>query len=421
MEFNLKTTAEQARRASYNYALLSTASKNNALIAIAAALRKNHDRIFEVNLEDVKAAKEQKLAAALVDRLTFNESRFEEMVSGVEKVALLSDPVGQEYDGRVVSSGLRIVKRRVPFGVIGVIYESRPNVTVDIAALCLKSGNACILRGGSEVYKTNCLLHEIMQQSLKESGIDPEGIAFVADTDRELVGEFLKLDDCIDVIIPRGGEKLQRRCQRESSIPVIIGGFGISHIFADLSCNIEKAVPLIVNAKVQKPSACNALDTLIVHPKIADELLRKLLPELSKYQVTVHAEKDIFSLCKELGYEALTEITSEDMATEYLSLHMNIIAMDEVSKVLAFMRSHGAVHSDAILTDSCERATEFVNGASSACVYVNATTRFTDGGQFGLGAEVAISTQKLHARGPMALEELTTYKYICTGDYLVRK
>lgn len=416
---DIKELAKNARNAGYEFSLLDTKTKNDALNRIADILDKNKELIYKVNLEDVQKAKDNNLPEALVDRLTFNDSRFKEMVEGVRKVALLDDPVGKIYDGRTLPNGLSLVKKSVPFGVVGVIYESRPNVTVDIAALCLKSGNASFLRGGSEAFNTNCLLHKLISKALKDSGLNEHGVTFLESTDRELVKEMLSLNDYIDVLIPRGGEKLQRMCQRESAIPVIIGGFGISHIFVDESANLDKSVDIVINAKTQKPSACNSLDTLLVHKNIAKEFISKLLLKLKEKQVAVVAYNGAYELCK--GYEKLEQGSAEDFDREFLSLKMNLTLVDDVYEAIAHLRKHNASHSDAILTDSLVNSNLFTNAAGSACVYVNASTRFSDGGQFGLGAEVAISTQKLHARGPMALEALTTYQYVCQGQYLSRK
>ena len=295
--------ARKARNASFDFALLDTKTKDNALNAIADILDANKDEIYRVNALDVQRAKDNGLSEAMVDRLTFNDSRFNEMVGGVRKVALLSDPVGRTFDGRTLPNGLTLCKKSVPFGVVGVIYESRPNVTVDIAALCLKSGNACFLRGGSEALETNKLLHSLIAKALESSGLNPDGVTLLESTDRELVSKMLQLNEYIDVLIPRGGEKLQRMCQRDSSIPVIIGGFGISHIFVDETANLDKAVEIVLNAKTQKPSACNSLDTLLIHKNIAKLFMEKLLPELSKKNVAVVAHHEAYDLCQ--GYKLL--------------------------------------------------------------------------------------------------------------------
>ena len=410
-----------AYEASFEIADLITRDKNELLLKLADELLAHKEEIFAANNEDVLLAKEKNLQEALVDRLKFNESRFLEMVDGVRKVAALPDPVGEIYDGYTVESTLALYKKRVPLGVVGVIYEARPNVTVDIASLCLKSGNACLLRGGKEALKTNLVLVRILHKVLKECQIDPRAVTFIDSPDRELIKTMLSLDSYIDVIIPRGGEALHKMCVRYATMPVIVGGFGVSHIFVDKSANLLKAVNIVINSKVQKPSACNALDTLLLHEDIAVPLIDMLLPELEKYQIEIYAHGDIFTLCKAKEYPYLHRGDPTLFDTEWLSLALNIAAVEDVKDAVAHLRRHKAHHSDSILTDSCKNAEIFCNGAGSACVYVNASTRFTDGGQFGMGAEVAISTQKLHVRGPMGLKDLTTYKYICKGDYLCRK
>ena len=415
---DIKEIAKKARNAGYDYSILDTKSKNDALYAIADELDNNREAIFSVNKTDVENARNNGLNEALVDRLTLTDSRFREMVEGVRKVALLDDPVGRIYDGRTLPNGLTLVKKSVPFGVVGVIYESRPNVTVDIAALCLKSGNACFLRGGSEAFNTNCMLHSLIVKALKEKGLNPDGVSFLESTDREMVKQMLTLNDYIDVLIPRGGEKLQRMCQRESSIPVIIGGFGISHIFVDESADLNRCVDIIINAKTQKPSACNSLDTLLLHEKIAQKFIELLTPKLKEKKVTVYAHGVAYDYFKDYPY--LQEGKSEDLDREFLSLAMNVKVISDVYEAVEQLRLHHASHSDAILTDSVKNAKIFTHAAGSACVYVNASTRFTDGSQFGFGAEIGISTQMLHARGPMGLRELTSYKYTIKGNGQIR-
>ncbi len=417
-EFRLEELAAQTYQAAAELQLLESRAKNALLERLAVNLRAQQGEIFSLNASEVQAAAKAGLPEAMVDRLRLNERRFDEMVEGVLQVAALPDPIGKISDGRVLPSGLRLYKKTVPLGVVGVIYESRPNVTVDIACLCLKSSNACLLRCGSESLRTSSLLHEIIQKTLREQGVNPQTVSLITSPDRSLVGRMLRLNQYLDVIIPRGGQTLQRMCQEQSTIPVIIGGFGVSHIFVDDSADLEQAVPLIVNAKVQKPSACNALDTLLLHQKVAAGLLAGLLPVLSQHQVRIHAHGEALQLCE--GYPFLTKGEEADFDREFLALEMNLALVDSVEAASDHLRVHRASHSDSILTDSKAHADYFVRRAGSACVYVNASTRFTDGGQFGLGAEVAISTQKLHARGPMALSELTTYQYVGEGDYLSR-
>lgn len=416
----LAAMARRARDAAEGCKCMGTAQKNRILMDLADLLDKRRAAIMEVNAREAAKAREDGLPEAMADRMTLTDARYSEMVSGVRAVAALPDPVGRVLDGRTLPSGLRLMRRTVPLGVIGVIFESRPNVTVDIASLCLKSGNACILRGGSECLETNIMLHQAVSDALARNGADPSAVSFVSSPDHALVKAMLCMDDCISVIIPRGGEKLQKLCRQEATVPVITGGFGISHVFCDENCDIERAVKVIVNAKVQKPSACNALDTLLVHQAIADKLIPEALEALRAFKVKAHAHGGALVIAKKCGYPFLEEGSDKDFSREFLALEMNIAIVEDVKAACEHMRRHGATHSDAILTDSVSHAEYFVSHADSACVYVNASTRFSDGGQFGLGAEVAISTQMLHARGPMGLDALTTYQWVLSGDYLSR-
>lgn len=415
---DINKIGQNAATASQSLAVASTKDKNEALAIIADALEKMKGFVLDVNAKEVAEAQKRALPAPMIERMTLNDKRYAEMVGGVRKLIDLPDPVGRILDGYSVESGLNIKKRSVPLGVIGVIYESRPNVTVDIAALCLKSGNACILRGGSECFQTNLTLYEIMQEAINKTSLPLHAINFLQATDRDLVNKLLTLDQFVDVIIPRGGESLHRMCVQHATVPVIVGGFGVSHMYVDESADLERAVNVIINAKVQKPSACNALDTLLIHRSCAVDLVKRLIPELNKHKILVHVYGEIAELFRDYPY--LTTCTSEDLDTEFLGLQMNIVMMDDIHEAILHIRQHKAIHSDAILTNNLEHAEMFSRSVPSACVYINASTRFTDGGQFGMGAEVAISTQKLHVRGPMALEALTTYQYVCSGDYLAR-
>lgn len=421
---NIENLAKKAYIASTKSALLPAGKKNYLLLKIADAIEAQAEEIVAANRADLAAAEDKSLPSALLDRLALTAPRFAEMVNGVREVAALADPVGRILDGYTTESGLRVMRRSVPFGVVGVIYEARPNVTADVAALCLKSGNASILRGGSEAISTNKAIHKIMRDVLAREEVDPAVITFIDSTNRDDVKELLSLDKYIDVIIPRGGEALHRLCQRESTIPVIVGGFGICHIFVDESANLEKSLSVIINSKVQKPSACNALDTLLVHRKVAEKFFRALKAEIEKHSVelAVHGE-NLMNMLNEIGYrkDLLAEGEEADFDREWLSLKMNVAVVESLDDVLLHMRAHRATHSDAIMTENIANARRFTENVGSACAYVNAATRFTDGGQFGLGAEVAVSTQKLHVRGPMGLEALTTYAYILEGDYLSRK
>jgi glutamate-5-semialdehyde dehydrogenase len=417
---DLAVMARRARDAADGCKCMGTAMKNRILMDLADLLEKRRSDIMAVNSREADAARKNGLPEAMADRMTLTPARYDEMVSGVRAVAALPDPVGRVLEGRVLPSGLRLMRRSVPLGVVGVIFESRPNVTVDIASLCLKSGNACILRGGSECLKTNILLHKAVADALEQNGADSSAVAFIASPDHELVKAMLCMDDYITVIIPRGGEKLQKLCRQEATVPVITGGFGISHIFCDEDCDVERAAKVIVNAKTQKPSACNALDTLLVHQAVADRMIPAALDALKPCKVKVHAHGGAHVIAASCGYPFLEEGKEDDFSREFLALEMNIAIVEDVKAACAHMKKHGASHSDAILTNSVRDAEYFVNHADSACVYVNASTRFSDGGQFGLGAEVAISTQKLHARGPMGLDALTTSQWVLSGDYLSR-
>ncbi|MGY3871262.1 glutamate-5-semialdehyde dehydrogenase [Aeromonas crassostreae] len=415
---SLETLGQAARGAAYQLAATDTAQKNRALLAIASELEARQGAILAANAKDIAAGREAGLSDAMLDRLLLNPARLAGIVADVRKVVSLDDPVGAELDSRVLENGLRLSRRRVPIGVIGVIYEARPNVTIDIATLCLKTGNASILRGGRETFHSNLELVKVIQAALASAGLPIAAVQYIDNPDRALVGELLRLDRYVDMIIPRGGAGLHKMCKENSSIPVIIGGFGISHVFVDASADLARSLTVIDNAKVQRPSACNALDTLLVHEGIAADLLPQLVARMNEQGVTLVAHGN--ALAHLTGAKGLREAGAEDFDTEWLGLTLGVKLVADVHEALAHMREHNASHSDAILTNDLYNAECFVNGAGSAAVYVNASTRFTDGGQFGLGAEVAVSTQMLHARGPMGLTELTSYKWVGQADYLSR-
>jgi len=413
---NLLEIGKLAQQASYELAIADSTKKNSALENIALALEANEALIVEANKKDIQAGKEAGLTDALLDRLLLDETRLAGIIGDLRSVINLDDPVGEEFDSKLLENGLKLSKRRVPVGVIGVIYEARPNVTIDIAALCLKTGNASILRGGKETINSNLVLVKVIQDALVVSGLPKTAVQYIENTDRALVGELLKMDKYVDMIIPRGNSGLQQFCKENSTIPVIIGGIGICHLYAEKSVDFDKAFAIIENAKVQRPSVCNALDTLLVQEDIAAEFLPKLVAKLLPQGVTLVAEPKAKAI---LGENA-TEAQEGDFSREWLSLHLGVKVVSELSEALVHIREHSSQHSDGILTNDFTIANQFVNAVNSAAVYVNASTRFTDGSQFGLGAEVAVSTQKLHARGPMGLQELTTYKWIGIGEYLVR-
>ncbi|AMF93678.1 glutamate-5-semialdehyde dehydrogenase [Vibrio fluvialis] len=414
---DLTLMGKAAKDAAFQLATASTAQKNQALAIIADELEANAAQILAANAKDIQLGREAGLTDALLDRLLLNESRLNAIANDVRNVISLNDPVGSEIDSKVLENGMSLSRRRVPLGVVGVIYEARPNVTIDIAALCLKTGNASILRGGKETFFSNMELVKVIQSALEKAQLPAASVQYIEKPDRELVTQLLKLDDYVDMIIPRGGAGLHKMCKENSTIPVIIGGFGISHIFVDESADLDKSVDVIENAKVQRPSACNALDTLLVHEAIAQPLLEKLVAKLNG-KVTFVAEPKAKALMS--AATELRDAQAGDFDTEWLSYTLGVKVVRDVNEAIDHMREHNASHSDAIMTNSLVNAERFINSAGSAAVYVNASTRFTDGAQFGLGAEVAVSTQKLHARGPMGLEELTSYKWVGKANYLSR-
>ena len=409
-----------AKQASYQLAQCPTKIKNQALISIADLLEQSSQSILEANQKDIAIAKNQGLSEAMLDRLLLTPERLSSIANDVRKVVSLTDPIGQTIDGSVLENGLKLQRHRVPLGVIGVIYEARPNVTIDIAALCLKTGNAAILRGGKETVNTNAAIISIIQQALNQAGLPETAIQSIDNPDRKYITELLKLDKYVDMIIPRGGAALHQLCREQSTIPVITGGIGVCHIFVDESADIEKALPIIVNAKTQRPSTCNTVETLLVHQNIAPEFLVKLSQTMADNQVNLHADKKAYEQLK--SGEATVELVSdEQLRQEWLSKDLNVVLVNSIDCAIKHIREYGSGHSESILTRNLAKVEQFVNQVDAAAVYVNASTRFTDGGQFGLGAEVAVSTQKLHARGPMGLEALTTYKWIGFGDDLIRE
>ncbi|ELZ9701648.1 glutamate-5-semialdehyde dehydrogenase [Salmonella enterica] len=406
-----------AKAASYKLALLSSGEKNRVLEKIADELEAQMESILSANVQDVEQARANGLSEAMLDRLTLTPARLKAIADDVRQVCNLADPVGQVIDGGLLDSGLRMERRRVPLGVVGVIYEARPNVTVDVASLCLKTGNAVILRGGKETYRTNAATVRVIQKALKACGLPEAAVQAIDNPDRSLVNEMLRMDKYIDMLIPRGGAGLHKLCREQSTIPVITGGIGVCHIFVDSSADIAPALKIIVNAKTQRPSTCNTVETLLVHQDIAERFLPALSKQMAESGVTLHGDETVMQLH---GPAKLVPLKPEKLDNEFLSLDLNVVVVENMDGAIAHIREHGTQHSDAILTSDMHNAARFVNKVDSAAVYVNASTRFTDGGQFGLGAEVAVSTQKLHARGPMGLEALTTYKWIGFGDGTIR-
>ncbi|EKO3819852.1 MULTISPECIES: glutamate-5-semialdehyde dehydrogenase [Vibrio] len=414
---DLTNMGKAAKDAAFELATASTAQKNQALAIIADELEANAATILAANAKDIELGREAGLTDALLDRLLLNEERLTGIANDVRNVISLNDPVGSEIDSKVLENGMSLSRRRVPLGVVGVIYEARPNVTIDIAALCLKTGNASILRGGKETFFSNMELVKVIQSALAKANLPAASVQYIEKPDRELVSQLLKLDDYVDMIIPRGGAGLHKMCKENSTIPVIIGGFGISHIFVDESAELEKSLNVVENSKVQRPSACNSLDTLLVHENIAAQFLPMIVERMNE-NVTFVAEPKAKALMAQA--KQIRDAGEGDFDTEWLSYTLGIKVVADVKEAIDHMRVHNASHSDAIMTNSLQNSELFINSVGSAAVYVNAATRFTDGAQFGLGAEVAVSTQKLHARGPMGLEELTSYKWVGKANYLAR-
>ncbi|TOI51515.1 glutamate-5-semialdehyde dehydrogenase [Vibrio parahaemolyticus] len=414
---DLTNMGKAAKDAAFELATASTARKNQALAIIADELEANSAAILAANAKDIELGREAGLTDALLDRLLLNEERLTGIANDVRNVISLNDPVGSEIDSKVLENGMSLSRRRVPLGVVGVIYEARPNVTIDIAALCLKTGNASILRGGKETFFSNMELVKVIQSALAKANLPAASVQYIEKPDRELVSQLLKLDDYVDMIIPRGGAGLHKMCKENSTIPVIIGGFGISHIFVDESADLEKSLNVVENSKVQRPSACNSLDTLLVHEKVAAKFLPMIVERMSD-KVTFVVEPKAKALMAQATQ--IRDAAEGDFDTEWLSYTLGVKVVADVKEAIDHMRVHNASHSDAIMTNSLINSELFINSVGSAAVYVNAATRFTDGAQFGLGAEVAVSTQKLHARGPMGLEELTSYKWVGKANYLAR-
>jgi glutamate-5-semialdehyde dehydrogenase len=417
----LTKMAQQARSAARIVALLSEDQKNNILTDIADQLTANISALVEINQEDVAEARNAEMSEQMIDRLILTENRLKSIIADLRRVTELPDPVGEEFDEYYPPNGLSVHKVRVPLGVIAVIYESRPNVTLDVAGLALKTGNAVILRGGSETIRTNKALVSIIQAALQKNQLPPEAVQLIDSPDRKYVAELLKMYEWIDMLIPRGGAGLHKYCRENSTIPVITGGIGICHLFVDQSADLEASVEVIHNAKVQRPTVCNALDTVLVHEAIAIEFLPLVARRLIEAGVSLRVDKRAGKILDTQTYDGIQLAGPDDFDREWLSLVLGIKIVGDLQEAIQHITDHGTQHSDGILTNNKDQARHFVAVVDSAAVYVNASTRFTDGSQLGLGAEVAISTQRLHARGPMALKELTTYKWVIQGDNHIRE
>jgi glutamate-5-semialdehyde dehydrogenase len=408
----------RAKAAARQLARAATAQKDAALAALADRLTTDRAEILAANASDVAAARAHGLSPATIDRLLLDEARLAGIAADQRRVAALPEPVGEVFESATLPNGLKVHKQRVPLGVLGVIYEARPNVTVDVAGLALKTGNAVILRGGSETLNSNRALVAGLQRALIETGFSGDSIQFIDDADRARVTELLALDEYVDLIIPRGGASLHKFCREHSRIPVITGGIGICHLFVDESADLDAALEIIFNAKVQRPSVCNALDTALVHRAVAAGFLPRVVERLGAAGVTFRA--DVSAQPYLAAESRVSPAGPADFDTEWLSLILGLKVVDNLDEAIDHIAAHSTAHSDGILTRDDARAARFVAEVDSAAVYINASTRFTDGAQLGLGAEVAISTQRLHARGPLGLRELTTYKWVIVGAGHVR-
>lgn len=413
----LNTMGKQACAAARRLAGATTGNKNDALLAMAAQLESQTDVILAANRQDMERASANGMSQSMLDRLSLSAQRIVGMADGVRQVAMLSDPIGEVIDGFRRPNGLKIEKIRVPLGVIGIIYEARPNVTSDAAALCLKAGNAVILRGGKEAIASNTAIAQALRDGLTQAGLPADAVQLILDTSRETATQLMRLNTYLDVLIPRGGAGLIRSVVENATVPVLETGTGNCHIYVDASADIDMACAITVNAKASRPSVCNAAETLLVHEAIAAKALPVLAEGLTKSGVRLHACARSLALMPDVNALPATE---EDWATEYLDYDMAVKVVDSLEDAINHIAQYSTGHSECIVTDSQSAAQLFTEQVDAAAVYVNASTRFTDGGEFGLGAEIGISTQKLHARGPMGLRELTTSKYIVTGNGQIR-
>ena len=420
-EVNLQDIGERARAASRELARAEPARINEALGLIADALVQRGRAIGEANTKDVDRARESGLGDHIVDRLLLDEGRLTGVADGVRAVAGLTSPVGQAIESRVLPNGMRLARRRVPLGVIGVIYESRPNVTADISALCLKSGNAVILRGGKESIETNKALAGVIRDCLKDSGLPKDAVQLIESTDRSVVDGMLQMRDYIDLLIPRGGAELVMRVAKEATMPAITGGIGVCHTYVDSAADLDMATSITRNAKVQRPSVCNALDTVLVHSAVARAFLPQMAASMAAEGVQLRCDSRSLSIIGENGSDLISRAEPEDFGQEFLALVASVKVVDSLDEALAHIATYGSGHSEAIVTGDYAAATRFTDEVDAAAVFVNVSTRLNDGGVFGLGAEVAISTNKMHARGPMGLTELTSYKWVGLGSGQIRE
>jgi glutamate-5-semialdehyde dehydrogenase len=412
--------ARAARGAQPALLRAGAAARDSLLLDIAQRLHDDRAALIEANARDLEAGRAGGLGEALLDRLRLDGPRLDGLAADLRTVAALEDPLAGEFDARALPNGLRIARRRVPIGVVGVIYEARPNVTVDIAAAALKSGNAVVLRGGREARHSNLALVELLHAALAKAGLPSELVGFLDFPEREAVSDLLQLSDCIDVLVPRGGQGLIDRCRQESRIPLIAGGVGVVHVYVDRQVDIERSLDIIENAKVQRPAVCNALDTLLVHRGIAAALLPALAQRLSGFGVDFRADGEAASLLA-AGGGRVEHLAEGDFDREWLGLTLGVGLVEGVEGAIAHIARHGSGHSEAVLSDDPEVAARFLNEVDAAAVYHNASTRFTDGGQFGMGVEVAVATGRLPPRGPVGPAELTSFKWVGHGEYLSRR
>lgn len=408
-----------ARVAARTLALAPALQRTQALHALADALRTQQQLVLAANAADLAAARSAGISEPLAERLLLNDRRLDAMAADVAAVAAAPDPIGEKFDERTLANGLQVHRQRVPLGVLGVVYESRPNVTVDVAALCLRTGNAAILRGGSEALRSNLALGALVRNALAAAGLPVAAIQLIESTDRAQLLELLQLQEHLDLLIPRGGNALHQFCREHSRVPVITGGVGVCHLYVDASANQAAALDVIYNAKVQRPSVCNALDTLLVDAALAPALLPAVVARLGAAGVAFRA--DGAALAVLAGNPAVSAAAAADFDTEWLALVLGLKVVSGLDEALAHIAQHSTAHSDGILTQTEAHAARFVAEVDSAAVFVNASTRFNDGGQLGLGGETAVSTQRLHVRGPMGISELTTYKWVVRGNYAVRE
>ncbi len=411
---NIKELCMAAKNASYELSAMTADQKNDILTAIADAIIKEKDFILAQNKLDIETLKGKD--SAFLDRLTLNEKRIQAMSEGIKQIVLLPDPVGEVTEKWTAYSGLQISKVRAPLGVIGVIYEARPNVTIDVAGLCIKTGNSVILRGGSDAINSNRALYKVMKEAIEGIGISSNFIQFVNDTDRSLTMEMLKQGDYIDVIIPRGGDKLKQLVLENATMPVIASSGGNCHIYVDNDCDLDLACKVILNAKVQRPTVCNALEQLLINKDILAEAVPKIFAELDKAGVLIKCDEE----CAKY-YSNVQLASEEDYFEEHISMVISVKSVASVDDAINHINIHSTGHSEAIISNNQKNIDKFTTKVDSGCVYVNASTRFTDGFEFGFGAEIGISTQKLHARGPLGLKQLTSEKYICVGNGTIRK